>query len=153
MSMHHPSVRAVSGDSSQDGLPLGVPPPGNATPPAPSAHLHQYRRTAPPFLQGAERAARRVSLYMSALAGTHPCPWPGFRGISGLLWGVMTSSADVKYEKTNGGDAMCRFVKKPFPECYCFDITSRKIPHIVDFCIDDSASCPIYRQKTHGKVA
>ena len=45
---------------------------------------------------------------------------------------------------------LCRFVKDPFPECYCMNITGRKICKMLAFCSADYRSCSIYRDKTEN---
>jgi hypothetical protein len=43
---------------------------------------------------------------------------------------------------------LCRFLSNPHPDCYCMNITGRKISKIVQLCADDYKSCSIYRSRT-----
>lgn len=42
---------------------------------------------------------------------------------------------------------MCCFLSNPYPDCYCMNITGRKISKMVQLCADDYKSCSIYRSK------
>lgn len=45
--------------------------------------------------------------------------------------------------------ALCSFLKKPFPECYCMHMSSMNIPKILEFCAGDFTLCRIYRHHAH----
>lgn len=47
---------------------------------------------------------------------------------------------------------MCRFLKKPFPQCYCMNISGRNIHNLLTFCAEDYASCRIYRSMTEQQA-
>jgi len=54
---------------------------------------------------------------------------------------------------TEGGSVpMCRFLKKPFPQCYCMNISGRNIHNLLTFCAEDYASCRIYRSMTEQQA-
>jgi hypothetical protein len=42
---------------------------------------------------------------------------------------------------------LCRFLKHPFPDCYCVNLTGRKITKVVAFCAGDYQACSIFRSK------
>lgn len=42
---------------------------------------------------------------------------------------------------------LCRFLKAPFPECYCMNISSKNIRNMLLFCANNHAACSIYRSK------
>ncbi len=46
----------------------------------------------------------------------------------------------------------CVFLKKPFPECYCMNLTSSNIPRILMYCDRGFQSCQIYCRRT-GNIA
>ena len=39
----------------------------------------------------------------------------------------------------------CPFVKSPFPDCYCFNLTSRNIDSAISFCGSNFRECEIYK--------
>jgi hypothetical protein len=41
----------------------------------------------------------------------------------------------------------CIFLQKPFPECYCMNMTSSNIRKMLSFCIGDFRSCCVYRKE------
>ncbi len=41
---------------------------------------------------------------------------------------------------------LCPFVKKPFTDCYCFNLTSRDINSAIHYCSSDFKSCDIYKR-------
>ena len=41
----------------------------------------------------------------------------------------------------------CVFLKKPFTDCYCMNLSSSNISKMLAFCTGDFPACPIYRQK------
>lgn len=46
---------------------------------------------------------------------------------------------------------VCKFLRKPFPGCYCRNISSMSIPKIISVCGGEFRYCPIYcREK--GRV-
>jgi hypothetical protein len=46
----------------------------------------------------------------------------------------------------------CIFICNPFPECYCMNITSSKIPKILAYCTGDFNLCGIYCDKMEAKI-
>ncbi|BCS55087.1 hypothetical protein GSbR_18680 [Geobacter sp. SVR] len=61
-------------------------------------------------------------------------------------------------EHTNAADTAenaryhnCKHLKKPFPECYCMNISSIKIAKILSYCASDYESCHIYRTRNETK--
>ena len=42
--------------------------------------------------------------------------------------------------------ALCVFLNKPFPHCYCLNISGSNIPKILIYCADKFRQCTIYRQ-------
>ncbi len=48
---------------------------------------------------------------------------------------------------------LCVFMEKPFPECYCLNISSQKIPKMLTFCAGEYTSCAVYRQKNETDEA
>ena len=44
---------------------------------------------------------------------------------------------------------LCGHITKPFPDCYCFSISSTCISKVLEFCGGDNSSCPIYQQNTN----
>lgn len=48
---------------------------------------------------------------------------------------------------------VCRFMSKPFPGCYCRNISSMSIPKIISVCGEGFRSCPIYcREKGRNEI-
>ncbi len=41
----------------------------------------------------------------------------------------------------------CVHLIKPFPDCYCMNLSSSNIRKMLTFCTGDFRSCPIYGQK------
>lgn len=41
---------------------------------------------------------------------------------------------------------LCPFVKNPFPECYCFDMTSKNIDIAINYCGNNFQECRIYKK-------
>ncbi|WP_305732295.1 hypothetical protein [Trichlorobacter ammonificans] len=58
--------------------------------------------------------------------------------------GTLLKATDIIAERAA---LMCRFLKAPFPECYCMNISSKNIQKMLLFCADDYAACSIYRSK------
>jgi hypothetical protein len=42
----------------------------------------------------------------------------------------------------------CVYLQKPFPDCYCMNLSSLNIPKVLAFCNRAYRSCPIYCQRT-----
>jgi hypothetical protein len=38
----------------------------------------------------------------------------------------------------------CRFLRSPFPDCFCLNISSFNIRKMLAYCTGDYGSCPIY---------
>jgi len=47
-----------------------------------------------------------------------------------------------------GRPKACAFLRHPFPDCYCLNISGAKIPRMVEYCAGDFASCQIFRRWT-----
>lgn len=47
---------------------------------------------------------------------------------------VMSSSSDI-----------CPFVRKPFSNCHCFNMTSRNIDSAIHYCVNQYKACEIFR--------
>jgi len=45
----------------------------------------------------------------------------------------------------------CPFVKKPFPDCYCFNLTSRNIDTAIVYCGNKFKECEIYKNNFYLK--
>ena len=39
---------------------------------------------------------------------------------------------------------LCPFLRHPFPECYCLNISGAKIPRILEYCDGNFTSCQVY---------
>ncbi len=39
---------------------------------------------------------------------------------------------------------LCPFIKKPFNDCYCFNLTSRTINPAIHYCSNNFDKCEIY---------
>ncbi len=42
---------------------------------------------------------------------------------------------------------ICPFVKKPFNDCYCFNLTSKNINSAIQYCSNNFEECDIYREQ------
>jgi len=47
--------------------------------------------------------------------------------------------------KNKENNSPCPFVKNPFPDCYCFDMTSKTIDPAIAYCGDKFNECQIYK--------
>jgi len=45
-----------------------------------------------------------------------------------------------------GSPRGCRFLRHPFPDCYCLNISGAKIPRMIEYCVGDFGSCQVYRR-------
>jgi hypothetical protein len=45
----------------------------------------------------------------------------------------------------------CPFVREPFPECHCSQMSSVKIPKAIYYCQEHFDACAIYRRRCAGK--
>ncbi|NVN93546.1 MAG: hypothetical protein HXX11_23515 [Desulfuromonadales bacterium] len=45
-------------------------------------------------------------------------------------------------------EKLCPFFKRPFPDCHCVNLTSRKIPSVLKYCNGNQFDCKIYLRKT-----
>jgi hypothetical protein len=43
---------------------------------------------------------------------------------------------------------LCPFVKKPFNDCYCFNMTSKNIYPAIAYCSNNFSNCSIYRKNS-----
>jgi len=62
----------------------------------------------------------------------------------------MSRRADVAIDPEfydPGYSSWCTFMERQFPECYCVNISSMKIPKMLAFCAGEYKSCRIYRKK------
>lgn len=65
----------------------------------------------------------------------------------------METEAESTSRREASADAdhtLCRFVRDPFPECYCMNLTGRTIGKMLLFCSADYRSCSIYRGKAES---
>jgi len=46
----------------------------------------------------------------------------------------------------DSGGKMCPILENPQPNCYCFDMTSMKIPYAVKYCLRDFKACKIFQK-------
>jgi hypothetical protein len=46
----------------------------------------------------------------------------------------------------DGGGKVCPVLMDPDPDCYCFDLSSMKIPNAVKYCLHDFRGCDIYQR-------
>ncbi|AJE02606.1 hypothetical protein GPICK_03770 [Geobacter pickeringii] len=42
---------------------------------------------------------------------------------------------------------VCIYLQHPFDDCYCMNITGATIPRLLDYCVGDFGSCPIFRKR------
>ena len=40
---------------------------------------------------------------------------------------------------------ICPFVRKPFSNCHCFNMTSRNIDSAIHYCVNQFKACEIFR--------
>ena len=50
----------------------------------------------------------------------------------------------------DNGDKTCPILDNPEPDCYCFNMTSQKIPFIVKYCLRYFRACDIYQRVQKG---
>lgn len=60
---------------------------------------------------------------------------------------IVNSANDAKFYDRDMSRT-CRFLPRPFQECYCMNITAHKISRIIAFCAGEFESCPVYCSKT-----
>jgi hypothetical protein len=58
----------------------------------------------------------------------------------------MTETTDQSSQRFNHGGRLCPVLENLEPDCYCLDMTSRKIPYAVRFCLGDFRKCDIYQR-------
>jgi len=39
---------------------------------------------------------------------------------------------------------VCPFLRHPFPDCYCLNISGAKIPRIIEYCNGSFTSCQVF---------
>jgi len=49
----------------------------------------------------------------------------------------------MSVKKRNG---ICQFVQNPFPDCYCFNLTSQHIKSAIHYCGNHFTACEIYKK-------
>ena len=50
------------------------------------------------------------------------------------------------FDDFDDGGEMCPVLMDPDPDCYCFDLSSMKIPYAVKYCLQDFRECDIYQR-------
>jgi hypothetical protein len=58
----------------------------------------------------------------------------------------MTGTTYQSFEGFNNSGNLCPVLENLEPDCYCLDMTSRKIPNAVKFCLGDFRKCDIYQR-------
>ncbi len=58
----------------------------------------------------------------------------------------MNGTTYQSFDGFNNGGNLCPVLDNPEPDCYCLDMTSRKIPYAVRFCLGDFRECDIYQR-------
>lgn len=43
---------------------------------------------------------------------------------------------------------LCPYFTSPFPDCYCVEMTSLKIPFVLKYCNGDQFACEIYQHNS-----
>ena len=62
----------------------------------------------------------------------------------------MNPFTQKRFDDFDGADRECPILADPLPECYCFEMTSIKVPYAVKYCLNDFSICDIYqRVKKH----
>ncbi|GFO55140.1 hypothetical protein GMSM_21470 [Geomonas sp. Red276] len=41
---------------------------------------------------------------------------------------------------------VCDYLPRPFPDCYCMNISSSTIGKMLTYCIGNFPSCPVYQE-------
>jgi hypothetical protein len=63
-----------------------------------------------------------------------------------------TTELSEKTETVTGSPVplgqLCPYFTRPFPDCYCTDITSLKIPFVLRYCNGNQLTCDIYRRNS-----
>ncbi len=59
----------------------------------------------------------------------------------------------IKKDVMNTDSDICPFVRKPFSECHCFDMTSRNIDSAIHYCVNHFQSCEIFQMKSVKKIS
>jgi hypothetical protein len=54
----------------------------------------------------------------------------------------------MNFESNNN---ICPFVKNPFSECYCFNMTSKNIDTAINYCGNKFSKCEIYKNNSYLK--
>lgn len=63
---------------------------------------------------------------------------------------MFKTGSDSRGDVTAGSDGGCRYLRDPFPRCYCINITGATIPKILAHCSSgDFTSCRIYIDRIH----
>jgi len=50
------------------------------------------------------------------------------------------------FDDFDNGDEMCPVLMDPDPDCYCFDLSSLKIPYAIKYCMRNFRECDIYQR-------
>ena len=48
---------------------------------------------------------------------------------------------------------ICPFVKKPFSNCHCFNMTSRNIDSAIHYCVNQFRACEIFRFESRKEMS
>lgn len=70
----------------------------------------------------------------------------------------MTSNADRPSQQqkeqptpTLAKGGVCPFVANPMPDCHCAQLTSLRIPHVLDRCGGGYDQCELFRRRQDGR--
>lgn len=64
-----------------------------------------------------------------------------------------TQPREEKPNPTTAKGGVCPFVANPMPDCHCAQMTSLRIPHILDRCGGNFENCEIYRRQQHQPIS
>ncbi len=59
----------------------------------------------------------------------------------------------LKYPAPEKPPDICPLVSNPRADCHCAQLTSLRIPLIVDYCAGDYRACPIYWKESNAFAA
>lgn len=56
----------------------------------------------------------------------------------------LVESIDTDARPEVSAEHLCPYFRTPFPDCYCFNLTSLQIPFVLKYCNGNHSSCDIY---------
>ena len=67
----------------------------------------------------------------------------------------MDGFTQLPVDDFDGGGKVCPVLMDPDPDCYCFDLSSMKIPYAIKYCLRDFRECDIFQriQKNSKKIS